>query len=129
MKITDIIWDCSDSGIVPDDLPTEVEVSDDLTADQIADYLTEKYGWCVDSFAIPFRQNLKQDDENNDDDNIRQQVIDLFASSGWNLFGKFVDEVAEALADEVVAEYKEACDGNLQKAISYVILDKFDKLF
>jgi len=129
MKITYIIWDCSDSGTVPDDLPTEVEVSDDLTADQIADYLTETYGWCVDSFAIPFRQNLKQDDENNDDDNIRQQVIDLFASSGWNLFGKFVDEVAEALADEIVAEYKEAGDGNLQKAISYVILDKFDKLF
>lgn len=135
MKITDILWDYSDSGIVPDDLPTEVEVSDDLTADQIADYLTETYGWCVDSFAVPFRQNLKQDEtddedeDDEDDDNIRKQVIDLFASSGWNLFGKFVDEVADAIADEVVAEYKEAGDGNLQKAISYVILDKFDKLF
>ena len=64
-----------------------------------------------------------------DDDNItRQDVLDLFADSGWNLFGKWVDEVADAIADEVVEEYNEAGDGNLQKAISYVILDKFDKL-
>ena len=64
-----------------------------------------------------------------DDDSItRQDVLDLFADSGWNLFGKWVDEVADAIADEVVEEYNEAGDGNLQKAISYVILDKFDKL-
>jgi len=64
-----------------------------------------------------------------DDDSItRQDVLDLFAENGWNLFGKWVDEVADAIADEVVEEYNEAGDGNLQKAISYVILDKFDKL-
>lgn len=64
-----------------------------------------------------------------DNDNItRQDVLDLFADSGWNLFGKWVDEVADAIADEVVEEYKEAGDGNLQKAVAYVILDKFDKL-
>jgi hypothetical protein len=64
-----------------------------------------------------------------DDDSItRQDVLDLFADSGWNLFGKWVDEVADAIADEVVEEYNEAGDGNLQKSISYVILDKWDKL-
>jgi hypothetical protein len=64
-----------------------------------------------------------------DDDSItRQDVLDLFADSGWNLFGKWVDEVADAIADEVVEEYNEAGDGNLQKAVAYVILDKFDKL-
>lgn len=64
-----------------------------------------------------------------DDDSItRQDVLDLFADSGWNLFGKWVDEVADAIADEVVEEYKEAGDGNLPKAVAYVILDKFDKL-
>ena len=62
------------------------------------------------------------------DEITRQDVLDLFADSGWNLFGKFVDEVADAIVDEVVEEYNEACDGNLQKAISYLILDKFDKL-
>ena len=55
----------------------------------------------------------------------RQDVLDLFADSGWNLFGKWVDEVADAIADEVLDEYYEAGDGNLQKAIAYVILDKF----
>jgi hypothetical protein len=59
----------------------------------------------------------------------RQNVLDLFAESGWNIFGKRVDEVADAIADEVVEEYKEAGDGDLQKAIAYVILDKFDKLY
>ena len=62
------------------------------------------------------------------DEITRQDVLDLFAENGLNIFGKFVDEVADAIADEVVEEYKEADDGNLQKAISYVILDKFDKL-
>ena len=64
-----------------------------------------------------------------DDDSItRQDVLDLFAENGWTIFGKFVDEVADAIADEVVEEYNEAGDGNLQKAIAYVTLDKFDKL-
>jgi hypothetical protein len=58
----------------------------------------------------------------------RQDVIDLFADSGWNIFGRWVDDVADAIADDVVEEYNEADDGNLQKAIAYVILDKFDKL-
>ena len=58
----------------------------------------------------------------------RQDVIDLFADSGWNIFGRWVDDVADAIADEVVEEYNEADDGNLQKAIAYVMLDKFDKL-
>ena len=64
-----------------------------------------------------------------DDDSItRQDVLDLFAENGWTIFGKFVDEVADAIADEVVEEYKEAGDCNLPKAVAYVILDKFDKL-
>ena len=58
----------------------------------------------------------------------RQDVLDLFAENGWTIFGKFVDDVADAIADEVVEEYKDAGDGNLQKAVAYVILDKFDKL-
>ena len=64
-----------------------------------------------------------------DDDRItRQDVLDLLAENGWTIFGKFVDDVADAIADEVVEKYKEAGDGNLQKAVAYVILDKFDKL-
>lgn len=129
MKVTDIIWN-TDGDTTPD-LPTTVEVPDNLDVYQVSDYLSDKYEWLVDSFSMPDTDYdcTDDDDENDeDDDNIRQQVIDLFASSGWNLFGKNVDRVAEAIADEVVKEYNDAGDGNLQKAISYVILDKFDQL-
>lgn len=129
MKVTDIIWN-TDGDITPD-LPTTVEVPDNLDVYQVSDYLSDKYEWLVDSFSMPDTDYDCTDDDyenDEDDDNIRQQVIDLFASSGWNLFGKNVDRVAEAIADEVVKEYNDAGDGNLQKAISYVILDKFDQL-
>ena len=129
MKVTDIIWN-TDGGTTPD-LPTTVEVPDNLDVYQVSDYLSANYGWIVDSFSMPDTDYDCMDDDcenDEDDDNIRQQVIDLFASSGWNLFGKNVDRVAEAIADEVVKEYNDAGDGNLQKAISYVILDKFDQL-
>lgn len=62
------------------------------------------------------------------DEITRQDVLDFFAENGFDLFGKSVDEIADALADEVLTEYKNAGDGNIQKAISYVILDKFDAL-
>ena len=29
----------------------------------------------------------------------RQDVLDLFAENGWTIFGKFVDDVADAIAD------------------------------
>ena len=129
MKVTDIIWN-TDGGTTPD-LPTTVEAPDNMDVYQVSDYLSANYGWIVDSFSMPDTDYDCTDDDcenDEDDDNIRQQVIDLFASSGWNLFGKNVDRVAEAIADEVVKEYNDAGDGNLQKAISYVILDKFDQL-
>ena len=58
----------------------------------------------------------------------RNEVIDFITETGINLFGFRVEEVAEAIADEVVEEYNEACDGDLQKAIRYVVLDQFGAL-
>lgn len=55
----------------------------------------------------------------------KNEIIELFNESGLNIFGKFAGEVAELIADEVIEEYNEAGDGDLQKAISYVIGDKF----
>lgn len=127
MKITDILWDTD--GDITIILPTTVDVPDDLDIDQVSDYLSDEYGWLVKSFSMPDDYDCTDGEDEDDDDNIRQQVIDLFASSGWNLFGKNVDRVADAIADEVVEEYNNAGDGNLQKAISYVILDKFDQLY
>jgi hypothetical protein len=48
MLVTNIIW-CTDI----DSLPTEVEVDDNLSIDEIADYLSDEYGWLVESFAPP----------------------------------------------------------------------------
>jgi hypothetical protein len=50
MIVTDIIW-VTDGEVV--ELPTEVEVNDDLSDDEIADYLSDTYGWLVDGFSLP----------------------------------------------------------------------------
>ena len=59
------------------------------------------------------------------EDITRQDVIDFINETSINMFGKFTDEIAGLIADEVIEEYNEAGDGDLQKAISYVIGDKF----
>jgi hypothetical protein len=51
MLVTDIKWETD--GCKVDNLPTEVEVDDNLDDDEIADYLSDEYGWLVDSFALP----------------------------------------------------------------------------
>lgn len=56
MEVTNIKWE-TDGEVV--DLPTEVEVNDDLSDDEIADYLSDTYGWLVEGFSLPM-----------DDDNI-----------------------------------------------------------
>lgn len=61
-----------------------------------------------------------------DDELTRADVVEFIQNTSMNLFGKYVDEIAELIADDVLEEYNEAADGNLQKAVSYVIIDKFD---
>ena len=50
MIVSDMKWE-TDGEVV--DLPTDVEVDDDLDEDEIADYLSDEYGWLVESFALP----------------------------------------------------------------------------
>lgn len=59
------------------------------------------------------------------EDITRQDVIDFINETSINMFGKFTEEIAGLIADEVIEEYNGAGDGDLQKAISYVIGDKF----
>lgn len=59
------------------------------------------------------------------DDVAREEVVAFFKENGTNLFGNFTETIADIVADEVVEEYNEAGDGDLQKAITYVIGDKF----
>ena len=55
----------------------------------------------------------------------KNEIIELFNESGVNIFGKCAVKIAERIADDVIEEYNDAGDGDLQKAISYVIGDKF----
>lgn len=66
MKVTNIKWETDGEEV---DLPTEVEVADGMDDDAIADYLSDTYGWLVDSFALPM-----------DDDDVDE-------------FGQYVNEV------------------------------------
>lgn len=54
MKVTDIIWE-TDGEVV--DLPSEVEVADGMDDDEIADYLSDTYGWLVNGFSLPMDDN------------------------------------------------------------------------
>lgn len=49
MKVTGIVWDTYGEDV---DLPTEVEVPDDMDdEDDIADYLCDRFGYCIDSLG------------------------------------------------------------------------------
>ena len=54
MKVSDIIWETDGEEV---DLPTEVEVDDNMSDDEITDYLSDTYGWLVISFALPMDDN------------------------------------------------------------------------
>ena len=55
MKVTNIKWETDGEEV---DLPTEVEVGDDLLSDdEIADYLSDTYGWLVIGFSLPMDDN------------------------------------------------------------------------
>lgn len=54
MKVTNIKWETDGVDV---ELPKEVEVDDNMSDDEIADYLSDTYGWLVDSFAVPMTNN------------------------------------------------------------------------
>lgn len=58
MKITDIKWDCDGLDQEELDLPSEVEVPNELEEDEIADWLSDEYGWCVEYFSIPLTDDM-----------------------------------------------------------------------
>ena len=49
MKAINIQWDTDNEMI---DLPTEVEIPEGYSEDEVVDYLSDEYGFCVFSFDI-----------------------------------------------------------------------------
>ena len=52
MYITDIDWDTDGESKEELGLPDVVVVTDDIDEDEIADMLSDDYGFCVNSFSI-----------------------------------------------------------------------------
>ena len=50
MLVSRIIWVTDGEDVKP---PTEVEVPDGYSDDEVADYLSDTYGWLVEGFALP----------------------------------------------------------------------------
>ena len=50
MKVTDIIWETDGNDVA---LPMEVEVEDNLTDEEVAEYLSDTYGYLVEAFSMP----------------------------------------------------------------------------
>ena len=49
MKAINIKWDTDDQVV---DLPTEVEIPKGCFEEEVADYLSDEYGYCVFNFDI-----------------------------------------------------------------------------
>ena len=54
--ISDIVWDTDGDNPKDLNLPDEVRIADemDIEDDEIADYLSDEYGFCVESFIIGY---------------------------------------------------------------------------
>lgn len=50
MLVSNIIWETDGYEI---SLPKEVEVSDNMSDDEVADYLSDTYGFLVEGFSLP----------------------------------------------------------------------------
>ena len=60
-KAVDIVWDVEVGEDVDDEeeqeevlnqLPTEIDIPDDVEDEEIADYISDEYGWLVEDFSI-----------------------------------------------------------------------------
>ena len=65
-KVVNIEWDLEDDdylGLDAEDLnlPNEVEILDYLEEDEIADFLSDEYGFCVLSFDIEEEDDIEEE--------------------------------------------------------------------
>ena len=53
-KVYNIVWDIDEGDGIEFfyGLPEETELPDDIEDDHIADWLSDEYGFCVDSYTI-----------------------------------------------------------------------------
>ena len=52
MRIVKVIWDTDGYSAEELDLPTEVAVPDGMDVEDISNWLSDEYGYCVDGFEL-----------------------------------------------------------------------------
>ena len=57
MKVTHIDWDTDGDNELKASLPQEMDVPDNISIDEISDYISDKVGFCHNGFTLQTRQN------------------------------------------------------------------------
>ena len=52
MKAVNIIWDTDGDTSIEATLPKEVEIPDEIEEDDVADYLSDTFGYCLYGFTL-----------------------------------------------------------------------------
>lgn len=52
MKVTNIVWDTDGYSVEELGLPVEVDVPSEIEEDDIVDWLSDKYGFCIESLKF-----------------------------------------------------------------------------
>ena len=52
MKITNILWDTDGDTDTLDSLPTEIEIPDNISEDEISDYISDITGYCHMGYTL-----------------------------------------------------------------------------
>ena len=97
MQITDIDWETDDEDV---DLPSTVMVPSDLEEDEIADYLSDNYGWLVNGFVMGAETFGAEGDASKTTSSLNARFF-VGVGSGKDLLGKgkfmkYNDAVAKA---------------------------------
>lgn len=60
MKVTNIDWDTDGDKELKASLPQEMDIPDNLSLDEISDYISDKVGFCHNGFILQTGQNFNK---------------------------------------------------------------------
>ncbi len=75
-------------------------------------YYCDSYSW--EEIALPETDTLSN-----------EEFMEFFKEQGSGLFGRYTEEIGKLIADDVIEEYKESGNRNLQQAVAYIIGEKW----
>ena len=90
-----IEWDTDGARI--DELPSEVNIPDEVAEEDVADYLSDRYGFCVKSFALMPQECLAAFKK-------REEYMAAGHPAPWAIFPADEEFLEKAEKDEVLTE-------------------------